>query len=765
MIFKNKGKLFKAAEKFVLQGRFEQAIAQYLKVVEDDPSDLSTLNIIGDLYTRLGQSQEAIKYYSRVAEQYRTFNYLPKAIAMYKKMEQLAPKNLDIALTLADLYSEEGLKAAAKKQFQQVADRFLALGNDDQAIVALQKIIKLEPDNPQTLASLGQILAARGETLQADRYLMDAGESYLRTGDVTAARATYLRILSVNERQPAALRAVLNTSSTPEQLEDALHRIQALCEKIPDSQIGRDLLGRAHLKLGHFEEAENIFGQLLRDDEDQYFRNFLELALELAKNQRYDQGVQCVEAVSAALLTHRELSLGVAVLERILEAEPQQLAALTLMADLYVKANQEASAGAVLAQLAQALVNLNRFEEALDVAERLQNLSPSNDQHRELHKQIFTQCYPSEPYVSPEQRKARFFEREASLMQATVVSPDQTAARDPVLEYNMLVKYGMFEKAQDLLLDLLRRNSDDSWARDQLKQLEAEGHRPPSKSPVAAGILSKKDSGGLTMPGWMQEAERTTPDKRSAVEREWQPATTRLGGPRAEDAGPRPSENVETFVPRSVRPPAAGPQPTKSAVESSAITGPRSLDWAKAQVASTKPPEPDLAGASATSPVELLKEALSEEGINQAVDSFFKGASEPPSQAEQSSGFDSLFAMGQAQHDMGLHREAIQAFHRALSQVVRFPHSDKFVQCCTYLGLCYLQLGEAQAALPWFQRPFEGKGLDAQQTIALKYEMVRAYEMLGELAQARRELEWIVQVDAGFRDVRQKLKQMEEATR
>ena len=46
------------AEKLLRRGKLEQAIAEYLRLVEDQPRDWNTANLLGDLYVRAGKVVE-----------------------------------------------------------------------------------------------------------------------------------------------------------------------------------------------------------------------------------------------------------------------------------------------------------------------------------------------------------------------------------------------------------------------------------------------------------------------------------------------------------------------------------------------------------------------------------------------------------------------------------------------------------------------------------------------------------------------------------
>ena len=97
----DKAKVLKAAEKFLSQGKINAAIKEYRQIVDNDVDDLTTLNMLGDLYVRANKKEEAIACFQRIAEHYGAQEFNLKAIAMYKKIERLRPRDPQIAFKLA----------------------------------------------------------------------------------------------------------------------------------------------------------------------------------------------------------------------------------------------------------------------------------------------------------------------------------------------------------------------------------------------------------------------------------------------------------------------------------------------------------------------------------------------------------------------------------------------------------------------------------------------------------------------------------------
>src|SRR4026207_520908 len=104
----DKAKVLKNAEKFLSQGKINAAIKEYRQIVENDADDLTTLNMLGDLYVRAGNKEAGGSCFERIAEHYGVQEFNLKAIAMYKKIERLRTRDPVLALKLAALLANKG---------------------------------------------------------------------------------------------------------------------------------------------------------------------------------------------------------------------------------------------------------------------------------------------------------------------------------------------------------------------------------------------------------------------------------------------------------------------------------------------------------------------------------------------------------------------------------------------------------------------------------------------------------------------------------
>ena len=129
----NKQKVLGAAEKYVQQGKLQNAITEYEKILKNDAKDLTVTNTVGDLYARLGENDKATECFKTVGDAYAAQGFTVKGIAMYKKITKISP-SVDGSLKLAELYTQQGLFNDARAQYLQVAEDFMKNGDLDQAV-------------------------------------------------------------------------------------------------------------------------------------------------------------------------------------------------------------------------------------------------------------------------------------------------------------------------------------------------------------------------------------------------------------------------------------------------------------------------------------------------------------------------------------------------------------------------------------------------------------------------------------------------------
>src|SRR5437879_13723392 len=90
------------------------------------------------------------------------------------------------------------------------------------------------------------------------------------------------------------------------------------------------------------------------------------------------------------------------------------------------------------------------------------------------------------------------------------------------------------------------------------------------------------------------------------------------------------------------------------------------------------------------------------------------------------------YNLGIAYREMGLLEEAISEFQRVAKSADKGPAFRYAMQCCTLLGLAFMEKGQPAIAAIWYERALHTPGIDPESTLALRYDLGVAQESAGE---------------------------------
>ena len=178
----NKEKVMDAARKFVDKGQIDKAVKEYLRIVQEDPKDVRVWLKIGDLYAKKGAKQDATDTYLKVARFYHEQGFFLKAVAVYKQILKLDPRQVDVTLKLAELYRQLGLMSDAMQHYEAVAAHFHREGNTKEALDTVKKLVDLDPENIATRIKLAELYSKEGLVQEAVLQFSMACEQLRRQG-------------------------------------------------------------------------------------------------------------------------------------------------------------------------------------------------------------------------------------------------------------------------------------------------------------------------------------------------------------------------------------------------------------------------------------------------------------------------------------------------------------------------------------------------------------------------------------------------------
>ena len=170
------------AEKLIRQGKVEAAIAEFLRIVEDQPNDWAAKNTLGDLYTRAGHVDKAIDQFMEIADNLSEEGATAKAGAVYKKILKLKPDHERGLWQVADILGNQGLYADARAHLNTLIELRKAKGDVRGALQAKIRLGGLDPEDYEgrmTAASarieMGDVGGAMNELKEIAGELSDKG--------------------------------------------------------------------------------------------------------------------------------------------------------------------------------------------------------------------------------------------------------------------------------------------------------------------------------------------------------------------------------------------------------------------------------------------------------------------------------------------------------------------------------------------------------------------------------------------------------------
>ncbi len=143
----DRNKVQASAQKQLAKGNYDKAIAEYRKLIQEDPSDVRTWLKIANIYQRKGSIKEATATYEKVAKRFADQGFFLKAVAVYKQILELHPDRPDISLRLAEMYEQLQLVSDALQTYDSIAAQYDRAGDTDHALKTLKRMVTLDPKN------------------------------------------------------------------------------------------------------------------------------------------------------------------------------------------------------------------------------------------------------------------------------------------------------------------------------------------------------------------------------------------------------------------------------------------------------------------------------------------------------------------------------------------------------------------------------------------------------------------------------------------
>ncbi|MFO0676794.1 MAG: tetratricopeptide repeat protein [Polyangiaceae bacterium] len=307
----DRDKVQQNAQKLVEKKKYDKAVLEYQKIVQEDPNDARTLLKIGDLQHKMGAYADAIATYERVGKFYSQQGFALKAIAVFKQIREIIAKHVPqledryghIAPKLADLYQSLGLTTDALAALDDHATALQRAQKDSEALGVFQKIVELDPTNPLPHLRLAEALSRAKDSDGAVQEFGIAAAQLVKLNRRDDAIKVFERLLH-HKPDPTHARLAAELYLARGQQADgmqALSKLQTCFQANPKDLDTLALLARAFNVIGQGAKAIEVQKEMARIARDQGRLDvFQDLVQKLQRAAPHDEVVRQLAAQLAA---------------------------------------------------------------------------------------------------------------------------------------------------------------------------------------------------------------------------------------------------------------------------------------------------------------------------------------------------------------------------------------------------------------------------------------------------------------------------------
>jgi tetratricopeptide (TPR) repeat protein len=756
-----KAKVIKAAEKFLSQGKISAAIKEYRQIINNDPDDLTTLNMLGDLLARAGEKEEASGCFLRIAEHYREKEFRLKAIAMYRKIEKLKPRDPVIAKELGDLYSAQGLMAEARAQYLIVADACTRAGQTRESLKVLHTIADLDPHNTDVRLKLAEGYLKERMEAEAARAFSEAARHLLESSQFEKSLEAYSKSLELRPNDRKVLKGIVSAHAALGTADEAAELLEQAIAEAPEDQELVSMLAQAYIDAEDAEGAERATALLLTLDASHYRRQ-IEVARLYLKLGQEDEAARILSAVIEPMLAGREENDVQELLNELLARNPEHVPSLRLLARLHWWQRDMEKLRSALERLAESAEALALPDDERYALTQLVRLAPEEQRYLErltvlggsleelaeapslldeagAAAPVFENFnFPETETEAAQETKAEAYDFEFNSVAGVVSSPslsfaDLNEPEEPVAGHSLsdasvLVSADPFAAGLESVDENGRTAAEPSD--DETKAASVEAMMRHELESVDFYITQGYYDIGLDTLELLERQFGTHPD----IDARRKKLESAMQSPEAQS-----SSAVSETTPTD--------SATKVETDATVVFGEIEIASAPIVAPVISPSVSNVAPPTSGSGIDS--------GLAEIFEEFRLEAEGDTAPANED--YETHFNMATAYKEMDLLDEAIREFQLAASLTSSADGTARYFHCCNLLGHCFVQKGMPQAAVLWFKKGLDVPARNPEELKALQYELGSAYEQMNDINRAIAAFTEVYGVDVSYRDIGDRL--------
>ncbi|MGH9683136.1 MAG: tetratricopeptide repeat protein [Candidatus Acidiferrales bacterium] len=379
----------------------------------------------------------------------------PQAIAEYQQILRNDPKDQATLMTVGDLYARQGDMSHAVEYFERLAQVYLSDGFNSKAIAIYKKIAKLAPNELAPLERLADLYVQQGVLSEARPLFLQIAEAQIKANHATKAVEVLHRLLDVEPENLRVQMRLAELYNVMGQKKEAAETYLAYAQRLFDR--------------GETEDSEKLIDRALGVDPANAPAHFLKAKALSANNKP-------AEAI-ATLARHPEADAGGDVTRLLVDFELQA----GHVEQAASRARRQLARGhehfGLLYHVAESLIQSGRADETVALLAELQGPMIEAGEQDKFLKSLTSAAEALPGRTEPLEMLADFCR--------TTSDPFPLNAALGHLS-DAYAGAGNYERAEQLLEELVERNKNDERVAERLTQFRALHGGAPEPAAVAA---------------------------------------------------------------------------------------------------------------------------------------------------------------------------------------------------------------------------------------------------------------------------------------
>lgn len=727
----DKIKAMRGAERFLSQGKIRAAINEYKKVVEDNPKDFSTLNIMGDLYVKNSENNEAVQCYRLVAEHYYGQGFANKAIAIYNKIARLQPESMEVTARLAQLYEMRGSYAEARQQYTRLAENYQKKGQKIEALAIWKQIAELDPNNTEVYLTIAESCLLENQKDDAVDAFTEAGLRFNSQESYESAVTAFSKALKIKPNNVKTLKGFVIAKIGLGCADEAAETLE---KNLEEDQYNRDillLLLDCYLDMNSAAKAEQTVITLVQQEPGNYPR-FLDVVEVYMKENDLESSVRVLSISYEHILGAGYSDGFLGWINEILARNPEYIEGLRLLVRYYMWHRNDVEIRKSLERLAETARLTESVEDERYALAQLAAMTPLQTEYSERLQELKTIHGFKDVEIIEEaiqiESKVPEFENFIALNNDEEFKDESREPIESFEHYNG--DYSFADEGETLLsADIFNQKNDSENIRDfdfygedlEINYFEAQ--------PQIEEIQKLSQVSELKLSDELK------------IQKE--------------------IESIEFYITQGYKDLAL-----KCLDDLVAEFGQLpEFDKIRQNIFGVDQTATELKELPIDEIFQIEEEIQVDEVISPAVNVFEQFRSDlglEDTEEDEEGDYSTHYHTAIAYKEMGLMEDSIKEFQNAISMVEINDETRRYFQCANLLGHCFMMKGMPNLAQTWFKRALETPNLNDDEIQALNYELASAYEASGEKEKAFQHFEQVYALDVDYRDIGQRIQNLRE---